>query len=180
MPAQSEWLADLLESLQHSGPAAQAAAGYIRENNVHIGVHAQPTGARWRLGRRIDLHPRYLEGDPQALYPLSLAIHEVRHLQQGPLTALSVYGELEAWQAQFHFVRSHAVAYHEVPAKDQLIVRLMALPLGWDRNVLTGARSLMKEFAGKTYRIDLLPLYPLHLEILWAVARRQPGSPAGD
>jgi hypothetical protein len=28
----------------------------------------------------------------------TLNIHEVRHLQQGFFTALSVYGELEAWQ----------------------------------------------------------------------------------
>lgn len=178
MPAQSKWLADLLESLQHSGPEGQAAADYIREKNVHLGVHAQSTGARWRLGRRIDLHPRYLSGDPQALYPLSLALHEVCHLQQGPLIALSVYGELAAWQAQFHFIRSHAATYHEVPAKDQLIVRLTSLPLGWDRNVLTRARGLMKEFAGKTYRIDLLPLYPLHLEIVWVITRRKPSFEA--
>lgn len=174
MPAQSAWLADLLEGLQHSGPDAQAAAKYIRQNRVKLGLHRQPTGARWRLGRRIDLHPRYSEGKPQAVYPLSLVIHEVRHLQQGPLIALSVYGELEAWQAQFQFIGNQTARYHEVPAKHQLIVRLMSLPLGWDRSVLAAAQSLMKVYAGKKYRIDLLPLYPLHREIAWATTRRKP------
>jgi hypothetical protein len=177
MAALSEWLADLLASLQHSGPEAEATARYIGENDIHLGVHAQPTGARWRPGRRIDLHPRYLESAPQDAYPLSLVIHEVRHLQQGPLIALSVYGELEAWQAQFHFIRSRAAPYHEVAGRAQLIGQLMSLPLGWDRTVLARARSLMKEFAGTRYRIDLLPLYPLHLELVWAITRRQPRPP---
>lgn len=177
MPAESEWLADLLACLQHSGPQAQAAARYILEKKVRLGIHAQPTGARWRPGPRIDLHPRYLEGLPQAVYPLSLVIHEVFHLQQGPLTALSVFGELQAWQAQFHFIRSRVAPYAEPPGKDQLIGQLMLLPLGWDRTVLARARSLMKEYAGTRYRADVLPLYPLQLELVWAFTRRQPTPP---
>jgi hypothetical protein len=53
----------------------------------------------------------------------------------------------------------------------------MSLPLGWDRAVLARARSLMQEFAGVKYRVDLLPLYPLHLEVVWAITRRQPDHP---
>ncbi len=29
---------------------------------------------------------------------LALIVHEAKHLEQGPWLALSVYGELEAWQ----------------------------------------------------------------------------------
>ena len=45
------------------------------------------------------------------------------------------------------------------------IEEMLSLPLGWDRAVLRPARELMQEYAGKGYRADLLPLYPLGKEI---------------
>jgi hypothetical protein len=167
MPEQSQWVAKLVVSLDQAGPQGQVAARYIRERGVRIGLHLQPAGARWRLGSRIEIHPRYAEGPVDAAYPQSLVIHEVCHLQQGVLTALSVYGELQAWQEQFGYLRTQTGRYHEQPQYANIIQELMALPLVWDRTMLQSARGLMRAYAGRLYRVDLLPLYPLHQEILW-------------
>ena len=69
---------------------------------------------------------------------------------------------------------------HAAPGSDgqrAVIQRLLALPFGWDRNVLAAARSLMREYAGKAYRVDLLPLYPLDREVAYVLTRRVPGQP---
>ncbi len=149
---------------------------FIRAHGTRVSVHDQPTGARWTLDRRIEVHPRYAELASDDVYVLSLIIHEVRHLQQGMLTALSVYGEMEAWQLQFRFLNSQQGRYHEDPERNEIIDRLMSVPLGWDRGVLENVRGLMKAYAGPRYRIDLLPLYPLPAEIVFRVSRRKPSA----
>jgi hypothetical protein len=97
----------------------------------------------------------------------TLIIHEARHLQQGMLTALSVYGELDAWQLEFGI-------YHRICGKfpDPAIAELMTLPLGFDRNVLKKAAHLMRAYAGKGYRVDLLPLFPWDREVRYWLARK--------
>lgn len=52
----------------------------------------------------------------------------------------------------------------------------MSLPLGWERETLKRARGLMRAYAGKGYRVDLLPLYPLPAEIRFRLTGRQPVS----
>jgi hypothetical protein len=96
-----------------------------------------------------------------------LIIHEARHLQQGLVTALSVYGELDAWQLEFG-------VYHRVKGRypHPAIAELMQLPLMGDRAVLKKAAGLMQDYAGKGYRVDLLPLYPLGREIQSWFARK--------
>ena len=91
---------------------------------------------------------------------LTLLIHEVKHLQQGLFRALSVYGELEAWQLQFRL-------YHQLTGKPMhpAIAEMISLPLEYDRTVLCRARDLMQAYAGKGYRSDLLPLFPWGKEI---------------
>jgi hypothetical protein len=49
---------------------------------------------------------------------------------------------------------------------------LMKLPLGYDRAVLKEAVCLMRAYAGKGYRADLLPLFPLPREIRYWMIRR--------
>ena len=46
-----------------------------------------------------------------------------------------------------------------------VIARIMSLPLDWDRIILSRAREFMQVYAGKGYRVDLLPLYPINREI---------------
>jgi hypothetical protein len=158
------------------GPEAEEALRFIQKRGTRVSVHAQPTGARWTVDRRIEIHPRFVHLAPDDLYAASLIMHEVRHLQQGALTALSVYGELEAWQLQFGFLKSWTGRYHNDPSRGVALEQLMALRLGWDRTVLDEARSLMQAYAGKAYRVDLLPLYPLHREIVFLVSHKQPGD----
>jgi hypothetical protein len=124
------------------------------------------------------MHPRYAEGSADSPYALSLVVHEVRHLQQGWITALSVYGELDAWQCQFRFLGSLAWRPLEDADRDGIIARLLSFPLGWDRSVLQTARGLMRAYAGKTYRVDLLPLYPLNRELLFLLTGKRPTRPA--
>lgn len=168
------WTAQLLRSMENFGPEAEVALRYIHERGTRIGVHEQPTGARWTVDRRIEVHPRYTQLPPADPYAASLIIHEVRHLQQGMLTALSVYGEREAWQLQFHFLHAQLGRYHEDSRRDAVVRELMSLPLGWDRAVLERARGLMQDYAGMRYRVDLLTLYPLPREILFRVTHHQP------
>lgn len=174
MRDRKSWVAELLRELAGAGPSGRETAQYIRDRKIRIGVRRQSSGARWALGRHIDLSPRYLDGPPGSPYALSLVVHEIQHLKQGPLTALSVYGELDAWQVQFRFLLEVAGGYTGVPGQAMVIRDLLQLPLGWDRAALQAARGLMQQYAGKVYRADLLPLYPLHHEILYWVFRRHP------
>jgi hypothetical protein len=126
------------------------------------------------VDRRIELHPRYTVGPGISPYALSLVIHDVRHLAQGPLIALSVYGELDAWRVQFEFLRDLSVPAPGSDAQQVLIGQLLELPIGWDRGALSNARQLIRAYAGQAYRIDLLPLYPVHRELAYLLTRRAP------
>ena len=165
MMLHSAWVDQSLNNLDQCGTEGRSALDFIRARRVNISFCDQPTAARWTLSGHIQLHPRYADGDPDAAYPLSLIIHEVKHLQQGFFTALSVYGELEAWQLQFSFLKTFTGKYHDNPRYDSVIRKLMSLPLNTNRDVLRKAQQLMKDYAGKKYRIDLLPLFPLIFEI---------------
>ncbi len=176
MPAAAEWVGQLLAKLQEAGPVGQATVSYISDHRIRIGVRRQSAGARWTAGRAIELHPRYVDGRTVPAYPMSLVVHEVRHLQQGWLTALSVYGELDAWQQQFKFLQSVNGPHGEAPDHSAVIAALLLLPLGWNRSVLRTARQLMRSYAGRGYRIDLLPLYPLHRELIYRFLGRHAGN----
>ncbi len=168
------WAQELATNLERFGPEAAEALCYIQKHRTRLSVHDQPTGARWTVDRRIEIHPRFAQLAPDDPYAVSLIVHEVRHLQQGLLTALSVYGELEAWQLQFGLLKSWTGHYHSDLQKDSILWQITSLPLGWDRKVLEEARRLMQAYAGKQYRVDLLPPYPLVQEILYRLFGRQP------
>lgn len=158
------WSQNLLLSLEGFGEEGRTAASFLRKRKTYIGFWKvrKNVGAFWTGLGTIHLNKIHysLETNPSDPRVLTLLIHEVKHLQQGLVTALSVYGELEAWQLQFRL-------YHQkTNAKiHPAIERLLSLPLGWDRAVLQQARVLIQEYAGKGYRVDLLPLYPLGKEI---------------
>ena len=158
------WANQLLNSLEQMGDAGRDAARYLRDHRTHIGFRRvrKNVGAFWTVLKTIHLNTIHftLESNPADPRVLTLMIHEVKHLQQGIKVALSVYGELEAWQLQFGL-------YHQMTnAKmHKAIEELMSLPLSWDRAVLQRARELMQEYAGKGYRVDLLPLYPVGSEL---------------
>ena len=166
------WLDQLLAELGHCGPQGRAALCFLTEQRVKVSLHDQPTAARWTAFGNIQLHPRYAKGASDAPYPLSLIVHEVQHLKQGVFTALSGFGELNAWQTQFSFLKSLTGCYHSDSQSNALITELMSLSLNGDRKVLIRALNLMRAYAGKGYRVNLLPLTPLPREILFFISRR--------
>ena len=169
------WQTDLLNQLDTSGPEAQAAADFIRKRRIKVGFRkASPSvGGYWYVDGNIYLNDTLFSLDTPVTNPraLCLVLHEAYHLKQGILTALSVYGELEAWQIDF---RLYSRLTNRSPSG--ALAELLALPLSWDRAMLRRARMLMQAFGGKGYRADLLPLYPAHNEITWWLTRRTPAQ----
>lgn len=147
----------LLDRLGETGPEGRAARDYLSARRMRIGIRPQPTGARWTAFGHIELAPSQLADEA---YALSLIVHEVRHLKQGIFGALSVRGELEAWQEQFAFLKSQTGKYSASPRHNAIIEEMMTLSLD-SRADLIRARSLIREYAGPKYRINWLPLYPM-------------------
>ena len=170
---QEFWKKDLIESVAQLGEAGRDAAKYLRDHKTHIGFRrvGKNIGAFWTILGTIHLNMEHysLATNPTDPRVTTLLIHEVKHLQQGILTALSLYGELDAWQLQFRL-------YHQLTDAKMhtAIEELLSLPLNWDRTVLRRARELMQEYAGKGYRADLLPLYPLEKEIRFRIFGQTP------
>ena len=155
------WKEAVLTNLELLDPVS---AGFIQTRRVWLAFWKQGShiSAFWAPGNRIYLNARYfsIQTDPEDARLQSVLIHEVCHLKQGFFKALSVYGELEAWQLGFRIYRQlSGLAYH--PA----LVELMSLPVSRDRQVLRRAQILMQGYAGKEYRADLLPLVPIGQEI---------------
>jgi hypothetical protein len=171
------WSKSLLRSLELSGGAGLDSVRYLREHGVKLALRQQASGAQWRPWKQILLRPKVIEPGQDLTYAMSLIVHEVRHLQQGWLVALSVFGELEAWQLQFKYLELIRPEGSEYAKTSPLMKELLDLPLGWDRGVLRQARMLMRAYGGPKYRADLLPLYPLHKEVLFLAGV---WSPRGD
>jgi hypothetical protein len=157
-----------LKRLDETGPAGHAAREYLDGHHVRVRLRRQPTGARWNVFGQIELNPSQMSDE---VYALSLIVHEVRHLKQGLLNALSVRGELEAWQEQFAYLKTLTGKYSTSLTNNALIEELMGLSPD-DRADLLRARALMRKFAGKKYRIGWLPLYPLGREIKFLIFGR--------
>lgn len=165
------WKEKLFEAVAGLGEEGCAAVEFLKARRVKIGFKkVRPNiGAFWTAFGNIRLNSHYYSYET-ALDDLrirTLIVHEARHLQQGLVTALSVYGELDAWQLEFG-------VYHRVKGRypHPAIAELMQLPLMGDRAVLKKAAGLMQDYAGKGYRVDLLPLYPLGREIQYWLARK--------
>lgn len=165
------WKENLLEAVTGLGEEGRLAVDFVRAHRVQIRFRkARPSvGGFWTPFGNICLNSRrYTYETPlEELRIKTLVIHEARHLQQGMLTALSVYGELDAWQLEFGI-------YHRIQGQypHPAVAELMTLPLGYERAVLRKAAELMQAYAGKTYRVDLLPLFPLHKEIRYWITGR--------
>jgi hypothetical protein len=94
----SAWLNLLFENLEKYGDDGRATVAYLRGHRTKIAFKRakSSTGAWWTIARNINLNSRYYsyEESLNDTRVFTLIIHEVRHLQQGFFTALSVYGEL--------------------------------------------------------------------------------------
>ena len=164
------WVDNLLNAIAEVGEEGQATVNFLRARRTKIGFKLvrSNVAAFWTVFGNIRLNSHHYNYDTSLndLRIKTLIIHEVRHLQQGIFKALSVYGELEAWQLEFRI-------YHRIKGKSPhaAIAELMNLPLEYNRDVLKKAAKLMQNYAGKGYRIDLLPLYPLGREINYWLTR---------
>lgn len=165
------WRENLLEAVTQLGEEGRVAVEYVRAHRTRIGFRRARAsiGAYWTVFGTIRLNSQYYtyQTSLDDLRIKTLIIHEARHLQQGIITALSVYGELDAWQLEFGIYYRLKGNYPHAA-----VAELMALPLKYDRNVLKKAARLMQAYAGKGYRVDLLPLFPLHQEIKYWVLRQ--------
>lgn len=165
------WRNDLLAALEQLGEEGDNAAKYLRTHRTYIGFWKvrKNVGAFWTMFRTIHFNTNHYsyQTDIANNSMLTLLIHEVKHLQQGIMLALSVCGELEAWQLQFRL-------YYKLTGSQPhpAIAELMTLPLEYNRDVLKKAAKLMQDYAGKGYRVDLLPLYPLGREIQYWLTRK--------
>lgn len=165
------WMESLLEAVASLGEEGRLAADFLRARRTKIGFRRARlnVGAFWTVSGNIHLNSQYYTyATPlDDLRVTTLIVHETRHLQHGIVTALSVYGELDAWQLQFGI-------YHRLKGEypNSVIAELMALPLRYDRAVLRKAVRLMQAYAGKGYRVDLLPLFPLYREIKYQLTGR--------
>ncbi len=167
----SEWLEKYFEKVAQSSAEGREAVEYVREKKIKVGMRRarKSVGAFWTLEGDFFLNSIHHTKESVLENPRSwtLFVHEVRHLQQGPLTALSIYGELDAWQVEFNlYKRLTGKTLHTV------LEELVSLPLNMDRDNLQHARKLMMQYAGKSYGANWLPLYPIHKEIKYWVTRR--------
>lgn len=159
-----QWRESVLTQLAELSGEGREAADFLRARRSRIGFRAarRNVGAFWTVFGSVYVNSRLYTAEDSLsnLYLLTLIIHEAWHLRQGFFKALSVYGELEAWQMQFRLLGQHGGNVSHPAIKE-----LLALPLGWDRANLARAQGLMRTYAGRGYRADLLPLYPLGDEI---------------
>ncbi len=164
------WLENLFEAVTQLGDEGRIAVEYVRSHGTRVGFKkARPSvGAFWTPFGNINLNSRYYtyETPLDNLRIKTLLIHEARHLQQGIRTALSVYGELDAWQLEFGVYYRVRGTYPHVAIAD-----LMKLPLEYDRAVLKTAVGLMQTYAGEGYRVDVLPLFPWEREVRYWLSR---------
>jgi len=157
-----------LTALRDSGPVGQASAEYIRRRRIPLGFSRQKsTGASWfdwrRLRYGIFLNADYADKRPDASQLYALLAHEAKHREQGMVEALSVRGELVAWQVHYDVLTQSSAE-----PSDDAWRRLRELDPD-SRADLKHARALMKESAGPGYHIDWLPLWPLPAEVAYRV-----------
>jgi hypothetical protein len=157
------WELAALERLKQSGETGAGAVDFIVNRNIRLSFARQVTGARWNLlgmmgvaGKKIQLNSAIYSPDKVAadVGALALIAHEAKHFEQGGIRALSVYGELEAWQVQTRVAADIGGPLTEAMRK------IADLPLNHQRDNLKLASELMREHDPR-YRSHLLPLNPI-------------------
>ena len=168
----SEWLEQYFQKVTESSEEGAEAVRFVRANNIRVGLRRarKSVGAFWKFGNAFYLNKVHYTMESALENPraMTLFVHEVRHIQQGKLTAMSVYGELDAWQIEFRLYK-RLTGKTLKPELEELLV----LPLSFDRSTLKRARQLMTKFAGVWYGAWILPLYPIQKEIVFWVTRKQ-------
>lgn len=159
------WFEQALTALSESGSTGQACVEYITQRGLRFGFCPQKyTGACWfdwrRLRFGVFLNNDYANKPPNDPWLCSLLAHEAKHVEQGLPEALSVRGELVAWQLQYDILTQFSAE----PAADAW-QDLRALSPD-SRGDLSQAQTLMKRIGGPGYHIDWLPFWPLPAEVV--------------
>lgn len=163
---QQVWQIQAVSDLWQAGPTCRRAARYLIEHNTEIGFARQDaSSARWWFNWRtrkwiIQLDPRCYSmdaprGTPAYAAALAAIAHEARHLEQGPLLALSVLGEVEGW-------KTGETARQELglPSRqDTSLAYVINLPDSLTDEELKKARAAMLA-RSPSYRAWALPLRP--------------------
>jgi hypothetical protein len=161
---QKQWLEQYFEKVASSSEEGQEAVMFVKQNQVKVGLKRarKSVGAFWTLTRKFYLNTHYYSMESSLENPRAwtLFVHEVHHLKQGIKTAMSVYGELDAWQVEFRLLKRLTGKQFKPELEE-----LLSLPLNFDRNNLRHARNLMTKYAGFWYGAWILPLYPIDKEI---------------
>lgn len=169
---QKEWLEQYFEKVANSSEEGQEAVRFVKQNQITVGLKRarKSVGAFWQFGQKFYLNRFYYSMESSLENPRAwtLFVHEVHHIKQGVKTAMSVYGELEAWQIEFRLYK-RLIGKSLKPDLEELLT----LPLNFERNNLRRARKLMTKFAGFWYGAWILPLYPIDKEIkFWFTGKR--------
>jgi hypothetical protein len=169
----AEWLEKYFEKVAESSEEGREAVEFVRTKKIMVGLRRarKSVGAFWTLNHKFFLNTFYYSMESSLENPRAwtLFVHEVHHLKQGVLTAVSVYGELDAWQVEFRLLKRLT----DKTLKPEL-EELLTLPLNFDRANLHYARKLMTKFAGFWYGAWILPLYPIQKEIKFLFTRKTP------
>ena len=90
----SDWLETYCEKVAHSSTQGREAVEYVRAQKIRVGLRwaRKSVGAFWTLEGRVFLNSVHYTQESALENPRAwtLFVHEVRHLQQGMLTALSI------------------------------------------------------------------------------------------
>ena len=160
MQADGRQLGPVLHALRSFDGVGEEAASYLQRHHVRLGFTRQRhSGARWfdwrTLRRGIFLNAEYRSGRLSMPELAALVVHEVVHLRQGIGEALSVRGELVAWQTQRAMLDQMTG-----PARDPRLRHIQRLDPR-SRDDLRRARGIMKDMGGPGYHVELLPLVPI-------------------
>jgi len=166
------WLENYFARVEQSCDEGREAVEFIRSRGTRVGIKKarKSVGAFFTLTKRIYLNAHHYtyESSVESPHAWALLIHEACHLRQGVVIAMSIYGELEAWQREFRVIQKIGGK----PLKP-ILNELLAMPLDMNRATLRRAKQIMMEHAGKGYGAEWLPLYPINQEIKYWVTRKE-------
>jgi RHS repeat-associated protein len=160
----SAWEAEALSALySEGGQERRHAVGYMVQHDVHLSFRQEVQPAAWRPGHIYLDSDKYDPGsDPTDPYMLSLIAHEAVHLEQGVLIALTIPGEVQAWQIGYTVYRTMTGRY---PGNRAAATNIMSLhPSHMSAEELRNARRWMRDF-DPGYNSGLL--YPWDPIFIW-------------
>jgi hypothetical protein len=153
--------------LRRGKGVALHAVDYIVNNNVHIYLDKDMysgIGGQWRDG---NLYINSTQGDSTFdtlgdltssgyySHVVGLIAHEAKHLEQGGMTANTVYGEFEGWKTELEVKRE---MFQQVPRYGTARDMILRMPLSHDPDVLGIVWRAMVGEQGFDYGAWLLPL----------------------